>query len=135
MTDSPARRTVAERIFGPATVACFFTAAGVLHLLRPQMYEQIMPPQLPAHRELVLASGVAEIAGGALYAMPKTRRFGAHYLVLLLLAVFPSNIYMAMQPKFQRAIPGGAPALYGRLPLQFVMIWWVHRLAKRTTTS
>ena len=133
-SDLGVRRGIAERLFGPRTIATVFAGAGVLHLARPETFEQIMPPQLPAHRELVLLSGVAEIAGGVLYLVPRTRRFGAWYLIALLLAVFPSNIYMASQEKFSRNIPGGQPTLYARLPLQFVMIWWLDRLAKRTTS-
>src|SRR5690606_28459864 len=83
-------RSRAQRIFGPLPIAIFFSGAGVLHFTRPEMYEQIMPPQLPAHRELVLLSGAAEIAGGVLYLLPRTRRFGALYLIALLAAVFPS---------------------------------------------
>ena len=48
-----------------AALGVTFLATGVLHFLRPRMYEAIMPGYLPAHRELVYASGVAEIAGGA----------------------------------------------------------------------
>ena len=48
-----------------ALLGATFLATGVLHFLRPRMYEAIMPRYLPAHRELVYASGVAEIAGGA----------------------------------------------------------------------
>ena len=129
--ESP-KRTVPERIFGPVPTFLLFAGAGVLHFVRPEVYEQIMPPQLPAHRELVLISGVAEIAGGVLYLIPKTRQFGAWYLIALLIAVFPSNVYMASLEKFHRSVPGGQAALYARLPLQFVMIWWLHRAAKRT---
>jgi len=132
---SAARRPLAERVFGPRAVAGFFAGMGVLHLVAPKPFERVMPPQLPAHRELVLASGVAEIAGGALFAVPRTRRLGAKYLVLLLWAVYPANINMALQPEIRRAVPGGAVTLVGRLPLQFVMMWWVRRLASRTTTA
>src|SRR3954447_19653441 len=48
----------------PRLLGVTFLAAGALHFLRPRMYEAIMPRYLPAHRELVYASGVAEIAGG-----------------------------------------------------------------------
>ena len=48
-----------------AVLGVTFLATGVLHFLRPRIYEAIMPGYLPAHRELVYASGVAEIAGGA----------------------------------------------------------------------
>jgi uncharacterized membrane protein len=135
MSVTSAKPTIAQRLFGPLPVAAFFSGAGVLHLVTPATYEQIMPPQIPAHHELVLLSGVAEIAGGVLYAIPKTRRFAAWYLVALLIAVFPSNIYMMTQPKFQNMVPGGKAALIARLPLQFVMIWWLLRLSKKTTAS
>lgn len=125
-------RSLAERIFGPFPTFLLFMTTGVLHLTKPEVYEQIMPPQLPAHRELVLISGVAEMVGGALYLAPKTRRFGAWWLIALLIAVFPSNIYMASQEKFHRMVPGGQASLIARLPLQFLMIWWFHRTAKRT---
>lgn len=130
---SSPKRSFAQRLFGPEAVAIFFSGAGVLHLATPETYEQIMPPQIPAHHELVILSGVAEIAGGVLFLIPKTRMFAALYLIALLLAVFPSNIYMASQEKFRDMVPGGKYALYARLPLQFVMIWWLNRLAKRTT--
>lgn len=131
MSDTPTT-SLGERIFSPRTMGIIFIAPGILHLARPQVYEPIMPPQLPAHRELILISGVAEIVGGVLYIIPRTRTFASWWLIALLIAVFPSNIYMTTQPKFQESIPGGLPALLARLPLQFIGIWWLHRLAKRT---
>lgn len=125
-------QTLPERLFGPVTIFGIFAGAGVLHLVRPKMWEPMVPPQLPAKKELVYASGVAEIIGGAAYLHKSTRSWAATYLVLLLVAVFPSNIYMAVEPKFQRKIPGGKAALMGRLPIQFLGMWWVRELAKRT---
>ena len=43
----------------------FYLVAGTLHFLRPRMYEAMMPRRLPAKRELVYASGAAELVGGA----------------------------------------------------------------------
>lgn len=128
----PRDQTLPERIFGPRTIFAIFAGAGVLHLVRPKMWEPMVPPQLPAKRELVYASGVAEIVGGVAYLYKPTRTWAATYLVLLLTAVFPSNIYMAVEPKFQEKIPGGKAALMGRLPIQFLGMWWVRALAKRT---
>jgi uncharacterized membrane protein len=55
---------------------------------------RIMPPYLPAHRGLVLASGAAEIAGGIGVLLPDSlatiRRAAAWELMLLLIAVFPA---------------------------------------------
>jgi uncharacterized membrane protein len=109
-------------------LAVVFTAAGMLHFLRPKMYEDIVPDYLPAAHELVLASGAAEIAGAALLVFPRTRRLGALWLVATLVAVFPANVDMALNPERYDAI---APALlWARLPLQGVLIWWVLRASR-----
>ena len=103
-------------------LAVFFTAAGALHFLRPGMYEEIMPDYVPAHRELVLASGAAEIAG-ALGVIPRqTRRLAGLWLAATLVAVFPANVHMALHPE---RYPGLSPELlWGRLALQPLAIWW-----------
>jgi uncharacterized membrane protein len=106
-----------------------FIAAGILHFLRPQTYEQIMPGYLPAHRELVLVSGAAEIAGGVGLAFSQTRRIAGIWLIALLAAVFPANVNMALHADDFRAIP---PALlWARLPLQGLLIWWADRATRR----
>ena len=104
----------------------FFVLAGVLHFVRPGMYEAIMPPWIPAHRELVYASGVAELAGGAGVLHPKTRKAAGWWLIATLVGVFPANLHMALHPERYRAIPGGQPALLARLPLQLLLIAWAH---------
>ena len=58
-------------------VGPIFVVAGVLHFARTRWYESIMPDYLPAHRALVYASGVAEMAGGAGLMVPATRRLRA----------------------------------------------------------
>jgi uncharacterized membrane protein len=127
--DTP--RTLGERLFGPRAIGVIFIAPGILHLVKPEIYEPIMPPQLPKPRELILISGVAEIVGGALYVPRGTRTFASWWLLLLLIAVFPSNIYMTLQPKFQKQF--SLPGLLLRLPIQFIGMWWVRELSKRTT--
>jgi uncharacterized membrane protein len=103
-------------------LAVFFTAAGVLHFLRPAMYEEIMPGYVPAHRELVLASGAAEIAGALGVVPERTRRLAGFWLAATLVAVFPANVHMALHPD---RYPGLSPALlWARLALQPLAIWW-----------
>jgi uncharacterized membrane protein len=108
-----------RRLFG-----VLFTVAGILHFARPRFYLAIMPDYLPAHRELVYASGVAEIAGGLGTLHPRTRRFGSWWSIATLVAVFPANLHMAMHPERYGRIPGGKAALYARLPVQAVLIAW-----------
>lgn len=107
-----------RRLCGPV-----FVLAGVLHFARPRMYEAIVPPWLPRHRELVYASGVAEILGGA-GLMTRRRRLGGWWLIATLVAVFPANLHMALHAEDFR-VPGGRAALLARLPFQAVFIAWV----------
>jgi uncharacterized membrane protein len=107
-----------------APLGAFFTVAGALHLLRPRMYEAIMPPWVPRHREMVLASGVAEIAGGVAAVVPQTRAAGRWGLIATLVGVFPANLHMALNPQDYKKIPPAV--LWGRLPLQAAAIGWVY---------
>jgi uncharacterized membrane protein len=110
-------------------VGASFITPGVLHFARPRMYEAIMPRYLPAHRELVLASGVAEIAGGAGVLHPRTRRGAGWWLIATLVAIFPANVEMAVNAERFRNIPEAL--LWARLPLQGALIAWVWKTAKR----
>jgi uncharacterized membrane protein len=106
-------------------VAATFLAAGALHFLKPRVYESMMPRYLPAHRELVYASGVAELAGGAGMLHPRTARGAAYWLVATLIAIFPANVEMAVHSeRFTRFPPA---ALWARLPLQALLIAWIWR--------
>jgi uncharacterized membrane protein len=112
-----------------ALLGLTFIATGVLHFVKPRMYEAIMPHYLPAHRELVYASGVAEIAGGAGVLHPRTRRVAGWWLIATLLAVFPANVEMAVHAeRFKRFPPA---ALWARLPVQGVLIAWAWATAAR----
>jgi uncharacterized membrane protein len=105
-------------------LAAFFVVAGVNHFANPDFYVRIMPPYLPAHRELVVLSGVFEVLGGLGVLMPTSRGLAGWGLILLLLAVFPANIHMALHPEQFASIP--VFALYARLPLQIVFIAWTY---------
>lgn len=106
-------------------VAAAFVGSGVLHFARTRWYESIMPPYIPRHREMVLVSGAAEIAGGVGVLVPATRGFARWWLLALLVAVYPANVHMALNPRRYRNIP--EPLLWARLPLQGVFAWLVWR--------
>jgi uncharacterized membrane protein len=108
-----------RRLFGPV-----FIFTGILHFVIPRAYESIVPDYLPAHRTLVYASGVAEIAGGAGLLHARTRQLGSWWSIATLIAVFPANVHMALHPERYRNVPGGRAALIARLPLQALFIAW-----------
>jgi uncharacterized membrane protein len=110
-----------KRAFGP-----MFVFAGVMHFVIPDTYEAIIPNYLPAHRALVYASGVAEIAGGLGAILPSTRKKARLLNIATLLAVFPANVHMAVHPDRYKQVPGGKPALYGRLPIQALFLAWAN---------
>ena len=105
-------------------LAAAFVGAGVLHFVKPRLFEAIVPPSLPAPRLLVYVSGVAEVAGGLGLLVPALRPLAGWGLAVLLVAVFPANVHMVRQSqRFRRVAPRWA--LLARLPLQLVLIAWV----------
>lgn len=102
-------------------LAGIFTISGVLHFVRPERFEAIVPHRLPARRQLVYASGAVELACAAGLAFPPTRRHAGLLSVGLLTAVYPANFQMAAD-----ALRSGSTLskglLIGRLPLQLPLI-------------
>jgi uncharacterized membrane protein len=77
-------------------LATGFTIMGILHFAKPDGFLKIMPLFLPFHHVLVYLSGVFEIIGGLGLLFKRTRKIAAWGLIVLLIAVFPANIYMAL---------------------------------------
>ncbi len=116
-------------------LAAFFFFTGTMHFLRPRFFEAIVPPAIEsAKKEVVAISGAAEIAGGLAVLHPATRRFGRLWLLGLLVAVFPANIHMAVNPEQVKGLDlKKVPrwALWARLPLQPLAMTWVWRATRR----
>ena len=105
-------------------LSLFFVAAGINHFVNPDFYVPMVPPYLPAHRELVFLSGVFEVVGGVAVLVPAVRAAAGWGLIALLLAVFPANIHMALNPELFPDV--SRTALYVRLPLQALLIAWAY---------
>ena len=113
------KRSQASR-FG---LAAFWVFAGVMHFVISKQYEATVPSALADWRkELVVASGVAEIAGGLAVIPDRTRRGARWWLFALLVAVFPANVNMAVNAEDFDQIPEAA--LWARLPFQAVFAWF-----------
>lgn len=111
----------------------FITLAGVMHFVNPQFFDDIVPPWLPpSERFWTYASGVAELIVGPLLLLGRTRRVGALAGIALFVAVYPGNLYMTWdwrdRPVSEQIVS------YGRLPLQFVLIWLAWRVFTSTRT-
>jgi uncharacterized membrane protein len=81
-------------------VAAMFVLTGVAHFAPPLRAAliAIVPPQLPAPGLLVTVTGVLEFLGAVGLLIPTTRVAAALCLLLLMLAMFPANVYAARMP-------------------------------------
>ena len=110
-------------------MSLFYILGGIKHFTNMDWYMKIMPPYLLYHKELVYLSGAFEIILGIMLVFEKTRFLSGWGLILLLIAVFPANIYLAQT---NGAAMNISPALaLGRLPFQAVFIaiaYWHSKL-------
>lgn len=102
-----------------------FVFTGVSHFLAPGKFMEMMPPFLPAPIFLIYLSGFFEVAGGIGLMIAKTKGLATLGLVLLLLAVFPANIYIALNNVQLGGLMSYQAYQWIRLPMQFVVIGWV----------
>lgn len=123
-----------QRVVG---LAGLLATAGVVHFVRPRMFEPLIPRCLrraATPRWWVLASGAAELTCAAAVAAPPTRRAGAVASGALFVAVFPGNVTMALdycragKPWWQQTIA------VCRLPLQWPLIRIALRVREQTPT-
>jgi len=102
-----------------------YVGAGVMHFVAPEFYLPMMPPYLPWHLPLVYLSGVAEIVLGLAVLVPRLQVAAAWGIILLLIAVFPANIHIALHNvPLGGAAEGAGIVNWLRLPLQAVLIVW-----------
>ncbi|MFP9099996.1 DoxX family protein [Flavobacterium sp. RHBU_24] len=103
-------------------MALLYILAGLNHLRVPRMYIKIIPVQLPNPKLLNTLSGIAEILCGIGLCIPAISHLAAWATIGLLVAVFPANIYMAVNPEAALGLPKWAVLL--RLPFQLLLIYW-----------
>lgn len=112
-----------------AGLAALFGLMGVLHFVKPEPFERIVPRQLPRTRELVYLSGAAELACAVGLLHPRTRRLAGLASAGLLVAVFPANVQMALDLR-RKGSPRAKAIGFARLPLQVPLIRAALRAAR-----
>jgi uncharacterized membrane protein len=109
-------------------LALFFVLAGIAHFVVPTPYLAIMPPSIPWPAAMVAVSGAAEILGGLGVLFRSVRRAAGIWLIALLIAIFPANVYAISTGLVvgETAVP--AWMLWARLPFQLILIAGVWRV-------
>lgn len=105
-------------------MAGIYFLAGLNHFRNPRMYVKIIPDYLPLPKLLNILSGLAEIVFAILLCIPSLSSFGAWGIIILLIAVFPANVYMLTDKKASFGLPKWL--LLARLPLQVALIFWAY---------
>jgi len=76
-------------------VALPLFVSGVGHIIRMEMFASIVPPIFPQRELLVILTGIFELAGAIGLLLSRSTRMASTCLCILMIAVFPANIYMA----------------------------------------
>lgn len=114
-------------------IAAFFLGGGIGHFMFSRFFVSIVPDYVPTPALAVAVSGLCEIAGAIGLLMPRMRRMAGFGLLLLIIAVFPANLWMAQHPEQFSTFP--AWLLYARLPLQLVLLIWVGFAMRRARSG
>ncbi|WP_398479950.1 hypothetical protein [Tardiphaga sp.] len=106
-------------------LAAFYSAAGIAHLWVPETLLLITPAWVPFPREVILATGVFEIAASvALVSRSGLRWWAGLAMALYALCVWPANIKHALDG-IEMPVIGNSWWYHGpRLAFQPVIIWW-----------
>lgn len=105
-------------------LAAIYLAAGVLHIMAPHPFLTIMPRWVPWPEQVVLFTGLCEVAGAVALTIPRLRYAAGVMLALYALCVWPANMQHAIND-LSLAPPHLGWAYHGpRLVLQPVIIWW-----------
>lgn len=106
-------------------MAFLYIVAGINHFRRPEMYHKIIPPYFSNPKLLNFLSGAAEIILGILLTLPFLTHFSAWGIIVLLVAVFPANLFMYQDKKASFGLPKWILLL--RMPLQLLLILWAYQ--------
>lgn len=104
-------------------MAILYILAGINHFVNPRFYYKITPPFLKNKPLINVISGGAEILLGIML-FTSFSSWAAWGIIVLLIAVFPANVYHLQQKGAGMKIP--VWALWVRLPMQLILIYWAY---------
>jgi uncharacterized membrane protein len=115
-------------------LAALLLVIGAAHFVIPKAPDALVPAELPGNaRVYTYASGIAELAVGAMLLLPSTRRRGGFAAAVLFALVFPANLNMVRLWR-DKPWPMRAIAL-ARLPLQFPLISQALEVGRNRSTK
>jgi uncharacterized membrane protein len=98
---------------------------GVTHFTKSHLYERIIPPYIPAHKTVVLASGIVEMILGLMLLSNETQTIASWGIITILILFFPVHIYMLQDERATLKLPKWVLVL--RIPLQIGLLYWAYQ--------
>jgi uncharacterized membrane protein len=93
-------------------------SAVLLHFLHTTLTASIIPPAFAARKLLVIVTGMLEVAGAIGLFVPRARRPAAFWTSIMMVAIFPANVFVAGKTIDGFQLPGVVP----RTAMQIVYI-------------
>ena len=85
----------------------------------------MLPEWVPGRYPIIYLTGIIESALGLGFLWPVVRRPTGLLTLAFLIAVFPSNLYAALNSVDFGGNINGPRYLFFRVPLQLFLLWWV----------
>jgi len=108
-------------------MSLLYVIVGVKHFINTDFFIAIVPPFITWKEEAVLISGIIEVILGLLLLFNQTRKLAAWGIILLLIAVFPANIYLYVSDIPREMVGISKNQALFRLPFQIplmIIAYW-----------
>ena len=105
-------------------MAAIYLVFGVIHVATPDSFLPIMPGWVPFPRDVVIVTGLCEIAGAVGLLVPRTRWLAGVMLAIYAVCVYPANLKHALDHVAVPQLPGSWWYHGPRLAFQPVFVWW-----------
>lgn len=110
-------------LFSLVTMTLFYLFAGLSHFKNPRFFLKITPKWVYKPKVVNIIIGIIEVilASGLVFNL--TRSFAAIGIIVLLILIFPANIY-----HFQVSVKNKKNIFltFLRLPLQLLLLYWAY---------
>lgn len=108
-------------------MALLYLLAGINHFRKPEIYFKIIPPFITNKKTINELAGFLEILLAVYLCIPIFSNLAAISIMILLVVIFPANVYMVIEEKASLGLPKWL--LYLRLPVQILLIFWAYQYA------
>jgi uncharacterized membrane protein len=108
-------------------MSLLYVIVGVKHFTNTDFFVTIVPPIINWKEEVVLVSGLIEVTLGILLLFNQTRKLAAWGIILLLIAVFPANIYLYLSETARETLSMSKYQALYRMPFQIplmIIAYW-----------